>query len=223
MLANTGDKAPVTHGICGSVHALLSKLPLYRDPASVPFANGVYVFYEDGERTGHAPEGRIVRVGTHPKQDFLQCRLWNHFTGSKHNSVFRRYVGGAILRREEPTHPCLRPRGGKGHWEKGDGISCSVCRPLERRVGDLIRASFSFRCIAIADSHLRRLIERKLIASLSACQACEPSEKWLGLYAYDQKVKTSGLWNSHHVFGLEALTEDDVRQLERLVDRTLKS
>jgi hypothetical protein len=60
-------------------HALMGRLPRLRFPFArgrIP-ANGIYVFYEDGER-GHGT-GRIVRVGTHSDAKQLPARLQQQF------------------------------------------------------------------------------------------------------------------------------------------------
>ncbi len=65
---------------CERVHALLESLPFWRAPSDVPFDNGLYFFCEAGERSQHAPTGRVVRVGNHPHtQDRLRGRLKDHF------------------------------------------------------------------------------------------------------------------------------------------------
>ncbi len=50
-----------------------------------------------------------------------------------------------------------------------------------------------FRCVAIENQKLRNGLEKKLIGSLSQCLDCQPSEEWLGHYAYSDKVRSSGL------------------------------
>ncbi len=77
---------------CAVVHDALGVLPLLSSPADVPFADGLYFFFEEGESSYHAPNGRIVRVGNHPrKQSGLVSRLRMHYSGSKNSSVFRKF------------------------------------------------------------------------------------------------------------------------------------
>src|SRR5260221_331296 len=77
---------------CARIHAVLAALPRWTNPADVPFTNGLYFFYERGQRSVHAPDGRIVRIGNHPRaQDRLVGRLKDHFNGrvgAKNFSVF---------------------------------------------------------------------------------------------------------------------------------------
>ncbi len=197
---------------CQQIHELIDLLPPYRDPGQVPFTNGLYFFYQNGEISEHAPGGRIVRVGNHPRtQNRLRARLENHYSGSKNGSVFRKLLRGALLRRADADHPCLRPGPGKGHWEKQDEQPCPECLPMEREVTRLLRGEFWFRCVEIRDLPLRNRLEGELIATLSLCRACTPSEQWLGRYAYNENVRRSGLWNSNYVFDRSALiTERDI-------------
>ena len=48
---------------CGAVHDLLKPLPVVDQPGGVSITDGLYFFYEDGEWSSHASDGRIVRVG----------------------------------------------------------------------------------------------------------------------------------------------------------------
>ena len=187
---------------CQAIHNALEMLPLLTSPADVSFGDGLYFFYEEGEASDHAPNGRIVRVGNHPrKQGGLVSRLGMHYSGNKNSSVFRKFLGGALLRRDNPSNPCLSPAPGKGHWENGNAKACARCRPTEARVSDLLRQRFTFRCVSVPHKEERNRLEALLVATLSACDVCRPSPSWLGLQAYSGKVRASGLWNSQHVGG----------------------
>ena len=205
---------------CREIHSALRALPLLASPAEVPFRDGLYFFYEDGERSEHAGEGRAVRVGNHPnKQGGLVSRLKAHYTGNKNSSVFRKFLGGALLRRGDPDSPCLAPSPGKGHWEHQNDKACERCQPLEEEVSQLLRSSFRFRCVEVVDQAERNDLESVLIATIAACPVCEPSVTWLGRYAYSDKVRSSGLWNSQDVGG-PTIT---AHQLERFGSRARAS
>jgi hypothetical protein len=204
---------------CSRVHAALTALPLWSEPAQVPFANGLYFFYERGERSMHAPQGRVVRIGNHPQvQDRLRDRLREHYGGVKKNgSVFRRYLGGALLRRQDTDHPCLKPAPGRGHWEQHGPPACCSCAPVEFQVTELLRDAFAFRCVSIDDMEERNECERWLIGTLAACPECGPSLRWLGNYAYPPPVRSSGLWNFQHV-GHRPGTDGQLRSFEHLAN-----
>ena len=209
-----------TEKTCGEVHRLLLSLPLMQKPTEVSFEDGLYFFYEQGEESAHAPEGRIVRIGNHPRRNGrLKVRLQEHFRSSrnaKNGSVFRRIVGGALLRKNDPGGSCLAPAPGKGHWELQDGLSCSECSPIEDRVSLYFSTQMRFRCVQISDQFERNRFEAVLIATLSSCKVCRPSDGWLGKYAYSEKVRGSGMWNSEFVGG-EAMTDRHTRRFSELV------
>ena len=185
---------------CRTVHQLLSTLPVFTAPKEVPFQDGLYFFYQSSEKSLHGVGGRVVRVGNHPRADGgLKRRLQQHYSGSKNGSVFRRFLGGALLRRAAPGSPCLSPGPGQGHWEQQDERCCDSCRDVEKEVSAILRASFHFRCISVRDRTVRNHLEALLIATLAACPTCMPSPSWLGLDAYSKVLRRSGLWNSQHV------------------------
>ena len=206
--------------ICLAVHGHLRSLPAFGQPSEVPITDGLYFFYERGESSEHAPDGRIVRVGNHPRSDgTLVRRLRQHYSGQKNSSVFRRYLGGALMRADDPHHPCLAPAPGTGHWERQDHKPCRRCRPVEQEVSRLVRARFQFRCIAIFDRKERNHLEEVLIATLSACPVCRPSREWLGHHSYPDVVRRAGMWNSQFV-GSATMSTADLRRFAACVAST---
>ena len=197
---------------CRAVHELLEPLPVLGQPGGVSITDGQYFFYEDGESSGHASEGRIVRVGNHPRSDgTLVRRLRQHYRVGKNGSVFRKFLGGALMRAESPSHPCLAPGPGLGHWERQDEKPCDRCRPVEQRVSRLLSTSFRFQCVSIPSRRERNRFEALLTASLSSCSVCGPSCRWLGLFAYSEVVRSAGMRNSQFVGG-EPMTSDDLHR-----------
>jgi hypothetical protein len=187
---------------CAAIHALLEALPAFRDPVDVTVSDGIYFFYEDGETSPHGVAGRIVRVGNHPRSSgTLRRRLFQHYSGYKNGSVFRKSLGGALLRARDPDHPCLAPGPGRGHWELQDARPCAQCGPLEQAVSVLLQSRFRFRCVAIEDRSERNRFERLIIATIAQCPICRASPKWLGRYAYAETMRISSLWNSQSVMG----------------------
>jgi len=219
MPAETIDIGPTE--ACARIHALLRRLPKHQNANEVSFSNGLYFFYEKGESSLHAPDGRIVRIGNHPRaQDRLRTRLGDHLRsgpGAKNGSVFRRYLGGALLRRRDPTSACLRPGPGLGHWERQDAKACGMCADVEAEVQAYMTENLYFRCVRIDDLLERNRFEAFLIAAVAACQLCGPSRHWLGLHAYPQTVRASGLWNVQHVDG-PSVTTRELDQFAELVD-----
>lgn len=208
-----------THA-CEAVHRIFSGLPAYRDPGQVQFRDGLYVFYEERERSAHVEGARIVRVGNHPRTDGrLIARLKEHYLtrrDAKNGSVFRLLLGGALIRRDDPDSSCLLPSPGQGHWEKHMLHECDRCASYEEHVTEFLRTECAFRCIRIEDRAERNLFEALLVATVAQCTECGPSESWLGSSACSEVVRRSGLWNRDFVDGA-TLTEPDLRRLEQLV------
>lgn len=206
---------------CKAIHEALEELPLLTSPSQVRFEDGLYFFYEQGEVSDHGPNGRIVRVGNHPRsRGGLVSRLKMHYSGNKNSSVFRKFLGGALLRRANPADPCLSPAPGKGHWENGNAKACPRCRPTEARVSELLPQRLRFRCVWVPDTTERNGLEALLVATLAACGVCRPSSLWLGLYAYSEKVRASGLWNSQYV-GDAMIDQSNLARFQALVSASL--
>lgn len=208
-----GDRVPPSEA-CARLHALLLSLPRHVQPDQVPFNDGIYFFFERDEDSAHGPGGRVVRIGTHRVDGVFRSRLAQHYhtgTGAKNASVFRRYLGGALLRRRDPGNRCLRPAPGHGHWEHQDGRACPRCETLEGEVSQLLGEAFGFTCVPVGDRDERRHLEARLIATVAACERCRPSTGWLGHAAYPAPVRASGLWNRQHVGGPTATTADLAR------------
>lgn len=218
--AGSGTVSGAERG-CAEIDRLLASLPAFTDPDDAPFANGLYFFYEAGEQSPHAPEGRIVRVGNHPRsQDRLRARLRDHYRtkpNAKNFSVFRRYLGGALLRRAHPNHPCLAPGPGQGHWELQGGDVCAVCKKTEATVTDYLHARLHFRCVRIEDAVERNRWEAGMIATLAACPVCRPTSGWLGRHCYQEGVKRSGLWNAEFL-GAPGLTDAELFGFRQAVE-----
>jgi len=171
-------------------------------------SHGIYFFLEDGEaRLNGSP--RVVRVGTHALTATSTATLWNRLSthrgsvsgsrpggGNHRASIFRLNVGSALLARGDwPSYV-------RDGWrdKHADGAARQTEYPLEhavsRHIGDM-----PFLWLAVPDRVDRGLIERHTIGLLS-CRSggVDPaSPRWLGLTADSEKVRTSSLWNVHHV------------------------
>ena len=205
---------------CGEIHALLQDLPVrMRRPrfssmtgctSSTKSARPRRMTSKD-ESSGWQSSARV--------QHRLVARLGEHYRshdGAKNGSVFRRYIGGALLRRLDSTSPCLAPGPGEGHWERQDEHACSRCSTTESAISDVLDKTFGFRCVQIVDQNERNRLEARIIATVAACTLCQPSGTWLGSHAYPPLVRSSGLWNSQHVGGPVA-TRSDLDRLATLV------
>ena len=198
---------------CKRVHEILEPLPEYdyRTPNSKLPTNGIYFFYEKGEYCGHGDGKckRIVRVGTHRVDGNFRKRIKSHYNGNKNSSVFRKYLGGALIRRKDPNDRRLK------QWFKQN---TPTFKEIEDVVSCELRKNFTFRCIQVEDREERLCLEEQLIATLSRCSRCSPSDKWLGHYAVNELIRNSGLWNTQHVTSSNILTEKSIMRIGGLID-----
>ena len=177
---------------------------------------GIYFFFETGEaRTApHVSTPRIVRVGTHAVSAGSETTLWDRLKqhrgngrpgepsggGNHRGSVFRRHIGGALV------------RGGRFQGEApatwGQGASpppgaTTVEERLEREVSGYV-GRMPFLWLEADDepgaSSVRSYVERNAIGLLSRATGLDPpSRGWLGHHALDEKIRATGLWNVRHV------------------------
>lgn len=178
-------------------------------PTTMGRSSGVYFFFEEGEtRSGSGSGPRVVRVGTHALhaggRSTLRGRLRNHRGsangGNTRTSIFRRHVGGALMRAGlTPEVP--------GWW------SGSTASPAQRALEHSTEVLVSARIGAMPylwlpvddpagpDSDRGRL-ERGAIALLTQPETLQldpPSPGWLGYHARRPEVSRSGLWNVRHI------------------------
>jgi len=198
---------------CKIIYEILSSLPEYdykTSKSELPI-NGIYFFYEDGEfcedRNGR--QKRIVRVGTHREDGNFKNRINNHFGGNKNSSVFRKHLGGALIRKKNPNDMRLN------QWLKQDA---PTFQEIETEVSSVLKENFRFKCLPIEDRQERLSLEEQLITTLSRCPGCYPSENWLGHYAADELIQKSGLWNTQHVFGNNIITEESIKRIKEIVN-----
>jgi hypothetical protein len=202
---------------CRVIHELLEPLPLhdFRTPTTRLPRNAIYFFYEEGEFCRHFDviRPRIVRVGTHREQNRFPSRIRQHFGGNKNGSVFRKHLGGAVLRRRNPDDFRL------DKWLKQD---TPTFKEVEELVTNKLAADFTFKCIAVEDKKERLDLEERLIATLAKCPGCEPSMEWLGHYAASEEIRQSGLWNVQHVYSNKRMTQQYLSKLRELAHQELK-
>jgi len=202
--------------ICNSLHHLFQERPLFRfpfKPSDIP-QNGIYVLFEKGE-VAHGTN-RIVRIGTHTGDNQLRSRLQQHFIKeNKDRSIFRKNIGRAILSRDkdpylESWELDLTTRQAKAKYDKV--VDVQQQKKVERKVTEYIQRNFSFSVFQVNDKGRRLAWESKIISTVSLCDECAPSPKWLGIYSPKSKISKSGLWNVNELYK-KPLTESDYKLL----------
>ena len=170
---------------------------------------------------------RVFRVGTHAVSRGSKVTLWQRLAmhkgtldgGSHHRSIFRAYVGSAMLARGG-FPPEIGETWGHGSSSGSDEARASE-RPLERAVSAYIGA-MPFLVLAADDepgpASVRGYIERNAIGLLSTAglELDPPSSAWLGRDCPHPAVRSSGLWNVDHVG--QAHDPAFLDRLERLVE-----
>jgi hypothetical protein len=171
---------------------------------------GLYFFFEPKEhRRGWPIVQRIVRIGTHAVSSGSKSTLWQRLRvhkgtsdggGNHRSSIFRLYIGKAIMKREHTE--ALYP-----FW--GTGMSASreirlAEKPLEKQVTKYL-SNTHLLWIEVDDAASplsdRAYIERNAIALLSnfGDPFDPPSSNWLGNFSNNEYIRNSGLWNVQHV------------------------
>ncbi|VVB74024.1 Uncharacterised protein [uncultured archaeon] len=183
------------------------------DEDRIPF-DGIYVLFEKGE-LAHGGD-RIVRVGTHTGENQLRSRLRQHFIAeNKDRSIFRKNVGRCLLNRD--NDPFLKD------WEldltareakekHALAIDHGKQALVEKRVTEYIRDSFSFVVFGVKEKEKRLGLESKIISTVSLCDDCMPSERWLGRSSPKEKIRDSGLWLVNELYK-EPFSETEMQGL----------
>ena len=207
--------------IVDEIYGLVEQLPRFdsQTPAEELPENGIYFFFERGETVKWRGKvvDRIVRVGTHMKDGRFKKRIRQHYGnvkslhGNKNGSVFRRVLGGALLRKDDPNDPRLKD------WETQGGPSFAE---VEERTSQVLRSNFTFCCLRVDSGEERKNLESGLIGLLAQHPLAKFSEEWLGKYAASEEIKRTGLWNTQHVNG-DPLLFEEFQRVGQLVEETL--
>lgn len=199
------------------VYKAINLLPRYNNltPSSDLPSNGIYIFFERGETiTLSGNIDRIVRIGTHKSDGRFKGRIRQHYGvkkslgGNKNSSVFRKHLGGALLRSNDPQDKRITD------WLTQDGPSF---REVEELVSSVLRSNFSFSCFAVETKDERLELESALIALMAQYPLGAPSVNWSGKYAASEKIVKSGLWNTQQIDS-SPMTCEQFTRFEKLIN-----
>lgn len=201
-------------------HTLLLPRYGFETPRKTLPANGVYLFFEEGETVVIDGQhcNRIVRVGTHVKDGRFRDRIRQHYgahsslNGNKNGSVFRKHLGGALMRKVNQEDSRLP------EWLRQKGDSDPA---MEAQVSQCLRDHFTFVYFTVPDSAERLSLEAGLIALLAQYSLAVPSQEWLGQYAAAPEIRRTGLWNTQHVNDAP-LTDAQLSRVDELITLTLQ-
>jgi len=124
--------------------------------------------------------------------------------------VFRKHLGGALLREANPSDTRLN------EWLRQGGRSFLE---VEEMVSRQLRGNYTFCCFCVDLPEERDSLERGLIALLAQNPIGGPSAGWLGNHAASEKIVQSGLWNNQHIKATP-LTFDQLQRVEKLIAAT---
>ena len=209
------------------VHVLTSeKDTLFRGPNSVLPLNGLYVFFETGQRiTIKSKEyNRIVRIGINEKPNNFGNRLRGHYRGNIEGSVFRENIGWALLDADGK-----KPR--ENYKTKCNYRKQNSGGALEKGISDYFSKALTFKAFRL-DNHKLASYEKTLIAVFSIYYQYKLFRKelnlgdWLGLHSYSRldRIRRSGLWNSEGVVLVDYLSSLEAAKVVHggISDLTLK-
>lgn len=218
---------------CELLHQWFNSLKKFRFPFNeeeIPL-NGIYVLFEKGE-IAHGTN-RIVRIGTHDGDNRLAERLKEHFLKeNKDRSIFRKDIGRALLNKEkndflEQWEWDLTTRKAKEKYK--DLIDFDKQKKIEKKITEYIQNNLFFVVIPdINTKGKRKDVEKRIISTISLCEECKPSDKWLGLLTPNEKLQTkrtyknclkikeSGLWLVNELYG-EPLSDKDMEELKSIL------
>lgn len=206
---------------CNTVHKLTNNLERHGfpfDEAKIPL-DGIYILFQKGEEA-HGQD-RIVRIGTHIGNNQLRPRLRQHFLNkNKDRSIFRKNIGRALLKkRNDPFLEFweldLTTRKAKAQYLSQ--IDLGYQQAVEKQVSEYIRDTFSFGVFEVIGKEERLEIESKLISTVSWCDECKPSSKWLGNNSPKEKIVQSGLWLVNELYK-KPFDASGIEHLSRLIE-----
>lgn len=210
------------NSFCVKLHKEISTLPLYSFDTmnNITFTNGIYFVFENGEE--YHGYNRIVRVGSHIKQDRLKERLKNHFKStSKASSIFIKNVGRVFLNVEDRdyldiwniTKPSKLSDEKRNIYNKKRDIVKE--KYYETKAADYIRKNMRIAVMKIDDASKRLPYEEAIIASLNKTKDFNSSSNWLGKNSPIEEIRMSGMWLSEGLNSnvLTAFEQDDLIEL----------
>ena len=202
------------HGL--QLHQLFCALPRYtwQNIASIPFQNGIYLVFEQGETYHGLP--RIVRVGTHTSPNRLKQRLNDHFNRENHNgSIFRKNIGKAILNKANDPYlstwtldTSKPPYLGRENKAKETEVEQAVTSYLHRNI--------TFTVFPIDAKEERLRLEKAIISSLHHTSDFRASDAWLGNYSPESAIRQSGMWLKQGVDAIP-LTDAEMHTITKIV------
>lgn len=184
------------------LHKLFNNIQLpflgYKDLAEVRCINGIYVMFEKGELFKNYK--RIVKIGINKESNNFNSRLKAHYKGTKDGSILRKYVGDAILNKRNDFYLKvwnMDTSNRESFIEKNPNLlDLEYQKTIEEEVSDYIRNNIFFTYFKIENNEMRKVLEKKIIATVWRNPDFIPSANWLGKFCSEKykQVSEYGLW-----------------------------
>jgi len=206
-----------------NVHILTSeKGTLFRISSNTLPLNGLYVFFEAGEKVVVKLKeyNRIVRIGINEKPNNFRSRIRGHHCGNIKGSVFRANIGWALLESRDKK-PLETYRTKKEYKKQNSGGD------LEIEIDDYFSKALTYKAFKIDHDKLA-MYEDIMIAAFSIYYQWKTSKNeldirnWLGKHCYSrqERIKKSGLWNSE---GVLLIDKTSISRSGRIDKETISS
>ncbi|MEG2411514.1 MAG: hypothetical protein RSA29_07395 [Clostridium sp.] len=213
------SKDEINGGSSYELQKLINSLKRYRydEINDIPFDNGIYFFFENGEK--YQGLDRIVRVGTHRSQGRLRNRLKDHYKHNKDGSIFRKNIGRAILNYDKDNYLKV--------WninfseqsnvkKYGDIRDIDKEKVLEERISKHLKDKLTFTCIRVDDNSDRARLEDGIISTLNNDETFYPSNEWVGRFSTEIEIRNSGMWLKQGL-DAEVLNAEELIKVSNLV------
>ncbi|MCC3869571.1 DUF6884 domain-containing protein [Terrisporobacter mayombei] len=211
---NEEDRGKISYG--EKLHILFNSMKRYNHNNfdEIPFTNGIYIVLDKKEK--YNDMDRIVRIGTHDKDNKLIVRIKNHYkNGFKDSSFFRKNIGKSILSYNEHYYSYI--------WNINfnDKINESkyaqlrdmeVESILEEKISNYMKERFEFVCFEVEELKERYRLEEGLISTIYHDNEFDSSDNWLGKYSPMDEIRDSKMWISKG-FDNAKLNESEFRKV----------
>lgn len=95
-------------------------------------------------------------------------------------------------------------------------IDFDKLKNVEREVTTYIQKAFKFVVFPVDEKSNRLELESKLISTISLCNECSASAKWLGQHSPVEKIRQSGLWLVNELYKIP-FAQHEVDELRSLL------
>lgn len=211
---NEEDREKTSYG--KKLHILFNSMKRYNHNNfdEIPFTNGIYIVLDKKEK--YKDMDRIVRIGTHDKDNKLIVRIKNHYkNGFKDSSFFRKNIGKSILyyNKHNYLHIWNINFNDKINESKYAQLrDMEVESILEEKISNYMKERFEFVCFQVEELKERYRLEEGLISTICHDKEFDSSANWLGKYSPMDEIKNSKMWVSKG-FDKVQLNESELRNI----------